>query len=67
MTDNLEASEFEVFSQNLCGGTEEDQGTLIQDSRCPGRDSNQNPILRSKSRPLRYLISAINSIVKYDT
>jgi len=54
MTDNLEASdhsEIEVLSQNLRGGTEEDQGKLIQDSRCPGRDSNQNPILRSKSCP----------------
>jgi len=52
MTDNFEASdlsEIEVPSQNLRGGTEEDQGKLIQDSRCPGRYSNQNPILHSKS------------------
>lgn len=52
MTDNLEASdrsEIEVLSQNLRGGTEEDQGKLIQECRCPGRDSNQNQILHSKS------------------
>jgi len=50
MTDDLEASdrsEIEVLSQNLHRGTEENQGKLIQGSRCSGRDLNQNPILHS--------------------
>ena len=52
MTDNLEASGrsvIEVLSRNFRGEIKKIIENFIQDIRCPGRDSNQNPILHCNS------------------